>query len=53
MLDDIVAILVLNELFRIRVKFIQNRISLFRGTVLKDSLYNATPIGVSRQRVNL
>lgn len=52
-LDDVVPVLVLDQLFNVRVKFVQDGGRLFRGAVLQDSLDHPAAVRVSRQGKHL
>lgn len=53
MLDDVVAVLILNQLVSVLVELFQNRCSLLRSAVFQDALDHAAAVGVGRQGEHL
>lgn len=53
MLNDVIAVLILDELFCVHVQFIEDRRCLFGWAVLEDSLYDAATVGMCAQSVDL
>ena len=53
MLDDVVAVLVLQQLVRVLVQLLEDGRRLLRLAVLEDALDHAAAVRVRRQRVHL
>lgn len=52
-LDNVVAVLIMNKMLRALKQLIHDRLHLVRRAVLKDSLNHATSVRMHRQRQNL
>ena len=52
-LDDVVAVLVLNQPLRVLVQLLQDRSRLLLGAVLQDPLDHATPVRMRGQSEHL
>lgn len=53
MLNNVVSVLILNKLLRVRVQFRQNWRGLLSSAMLQNALNNSASIGMCAERINL